>query len=62
MKASIMAALLCDLAAAQIRKDKLKIAEIVKQLQLRGWDWPSEPAHRVMRVALDEEEKARPKE
>jgi len=56
-----MAALLCDLAAAHCRQNRPAMAAAIKALQVRGWDAPLEAAKRVVRAAVDEERKARPK-
>jgi len=56
-----MAALLCDLAAAHCRQDRPAMSRIIKALQARGWAAPMGAAERVVRTAVDEERRARPK-
>ncbi len=57
-----MAALLCDLAAAICRRDHDAMRATIKALQLRGWDAPMDAAQVVVRVAVMEEQRARPKD
>ena len=57
-----LAARLCDLAAAHLRRDRTGKAAAIKALQLRGWDAPVEAAERVALAAIVEEQKARPPE
>jgi len=57
----LMAALLLDLAAARCRQDRPATAAAIKALQARGWDAPMDAAERVMRAAVDEEKRARPR-
>ncbi len=56
-----MAALLCDLAAAHLRRDWVASKKVYIRLQARGWDAPTEAATRIGLAAIVEEQKARPK-
>lgn len=56
-----MAARLCELAAAHLRRDRIARRNTIEQLQARGWDAPTEAATRIALAAIVEEQKARPK-
>lgn len=56
-----MAALLCDLAAAHLRRDRTAKRDAIARLQARGWDAPMDAAERIAVAAIVEEQKAKPR-